>query len=253
MTTFTLAAVLLLFSLAPAVGTAAATPPLLDSDEIVSELLLHNAQRQLFLNGYEGMRLYALENERMHKHAEMLVRVTCNADGSKQFQVVAQEGWKAANKHVLIKMLASEEETSRPEERVKTQLNTQNYTFRGAGTEQLNGRLTYVLEVLPKRHEKYLFKGRIWVDADDFAVIRAEGEPAKRPSFWTRSIHFVQTYEKNGSYWFPTLTQSRTQAFIFGATDVSIQYFAYRPKTASIEPSTASVGKKVSEAVKPSN
>lgn len=235
-----LAAFSLLISLAPAAGTSG-TARSLDSDEIVSKLLLHNAQRQSLFNGYEGMRLYVLENGRMHKHAEMLVRVICGADGSKQFQVVEQKGWKAANKHVLLRMLTSEEETSRPQERAKSQLTPQNYAFHMVGTEELAGRLSYVLEVLPKRHEKYLFKGRIWVDADDFAVIRAEGEPAKRPSFWTRSIHFVQTYKKDGPYWFPALTQSQTEAFIFGATDVSIRHFAYKPRTSPIELSNASL------------
>ena len=236
----TLAAFSLLISLAPAAGTSG-TARSLDSDEIVSKLLLHNAQRQVFFNGYEGMRLYVLKNSRMHKHAEMLVRVICGADGSKQFQVVAQNGWKAANKHVLLRMLTSEEKTSRPQERGKTRLSPQNYAFHVVGIAELGGRLTYVLEVLPKRREKYLFKGRIWVDADDFAVIRVEGEPAKKPSFWTRSIHFVQTYEKDGSYWFPALTQSHTEAFIFGATDVSIRYFAYKPRTSPIVLSNASL------------
>lgn len=241
MKTLTLVAVFFLLSLSPALA-ATDTTPSPDSDEIISKLMLHNAQRELLLKGYDGMRLYVLENQRMHKRAEMLVRVMCGADGSKQFQVISEGGWKAADKHVLLKMLTSEEETSLPEQRGKTQLNTENYSFRVVGTEHFNDRLTYVLEVLPKRREKYLFKGRIWVDADDFAVARVEGEPAKNPSFWTRSIHFVQTYEKDGLYWFPAHTQSLTEAFIFGATDVTIQYFDYKPKITSIAPSTAPLG-----------
>jgi hypothetical protein len=144
---------------------------------------------------------------------------------------VSEDGWKAAHKHVLRKMLESESETSRPEARVKSRINPENYDFNMAGTEVIGGRTAYVLEVSPKRKDKYLFHGRIWVDAEDYALVRAEGSPAKNPSFWTKSTHFVQIYEKSGPLWFPRSTQSVTDAHIFGTTDVNIEYFDYAPKT----------------------
>ena len=87
-----------------------------------------------------------------------------------------------------------------------------------------------VLEIKPKRKEKYLFQGRIWIDAEDYALVRAEGSPAKNPSFWTKATHFVQIYQKKGTLWFPLSTRSVTEARIFGRTDVNIQYFDYAPK-----------------------
>jgi len=62
-------------------------------------------------------------------------------------------------------------------------------------TAEIEGRLTYVIGVIPKRREKYLIEGRIWVDATDYALVRAEGKPARSPSFWTHSVHFVQQYQ----------------------------------------------------------
>ena len=128
-------------------------------------------------------------------------------------------------------MLESESETSHPEARAKARINPENYDFKMAGTDVIDGRTAYVLEVSPKRKEKYLFRGRIWVDAEDYALARAEGQPAKNPSFWTKSTHFVQIYQKNGPLWFPRSTQSVTEAHIFGTTDVNIEYFDYAPKT----------------------
>ena len=86
-----------------------------------------------------------------------------------------------------------------------------------------------MIDVFPRRSDKYLFRGRIWVDAVDFAIARAEGQPAKNPSFWTRNVHFVQQYRKNGAFWFPVETTSFTEAIIFDGTDVSIRYFDYSP------------------------
>jgi MucB/RseB N-terminal domain len=224
--------------LIPASLVAADDSPLLPTaDEIVTRMGSRDLQRQLSIDGYAGMRRYVLENEHLHKRAEMLVQVQGDRDGTKHFEVVSEEGWKAAHKHVLRKMLESESETSRPEMRAKTRLNPDNYDFEVVGAELVAGRPAFVLEIKPKRKEKYLFRGRIWVDSEDYALVRAEGNPAKNPSFWTKSTHFIQRYQKSGPLWFPLSTQSVTEAHFFGTTDVSIEYFGYAPK-ASHPPDT---------------
>src|SRR3984957_5521019 len=202
------------------------------AEEIVTRMTAHDLARQGSIEGYAGMRRYVLESQKFHKRAEMLVQVQGDPDGTKHFEVVSEEGWKAAHKHVLRKMLESESETSRPEMRASTKLNLENYDFDVIGSEMVADRPAYVLETHPKRKDKYLFRGRIWVDAEDYALVRAEGSPAKNPSFWTKSTHFVQIYQKNGPLWFPRSTQSVTEAHIFGTTDVNIEYFDYAPKTA---------------------
>jgi negative regulator of sigma E activity len=204
------------------------------AEEIVARMAARDLQRQLLTEGYAGKRKYILDNVKLHKHAEMIVRVNGAADGTKHFEVVSEEGWEAAHKYVLRKMLESESETSRPEMRASTKLNLENYDFEVIGTEMVADRPAYVLETRPKRKEKYLFRGRIWVDAADYALVRAEGSPAKNPSFWTKSTHFVQIYQKNNSLWFPRSTQSVTEAHIFGTTDVNIEYFDYAPKTTHV-------------------
>ncbi len=61
-----------------------------------------------------------------------------------------------------------------------------------AGTDEVRGRLAYVISITPKTSNKYLSRGKIWVDADEYAIVRIEGEPAKNPSFWFKSVRFVQ-------------------------------------------------------------
>jgi hypothetical protein len=225
---FLLAALLLL---PPPISAADESPSLPTATEIIARMGSRDLQRQVSIEGYAGMRRYVLDNQHLHKRAEMLVQVQGDPDGTKHFEVVSEDGWKAAHKHVLRKMLQSESETSRPEMRANTRLNLENYDFEVIGTEMVADRTAYVLETHPKRKEKYLFRGRIWVDAEDYALVRAEGSPAKNPSFWTKSTHFVQIYQKNGPLWFPRSTQSVTEAHIFGTTDVNIEYFDYAPKT----------------------
>jgi hypothetical protein len=102
------------------------------------------------------------------------------------------------------------------------------------GMEELDGRSAYAIDVSPKRKEKCLFRGRIWVDAEDYALVQADGNPAKNPSFWTKSVHFTHTYQKSGTFWFPSTTNSLTEARIFGATALKIEYFGYKPGASAL-------------------
>lgn len=206
------------------------TPPV---SEVVERMVRRDAQRQLLTQGYAGMRRYVLENDGMQKRAEMVVRVTGDSDGTKHFEIVSEQGWKAAQNHVLHKMLEFESETSSPEARAKTRLCPDNYEFQMAGTEMVDDQLTYAIDVTPKRHDKYLFTGRIWVDAKEYALVRADGNPAKNPSFWTKRVHFVHTYQKDGQFWFPRSTESITDARIFGRTNLTIDYFDYKPNSSN--------------------
>jgi len=224
---FLLAVVLLL--LPAAALSAAQDTSLPTASEVVERMVQRDAQRQALTQGYAGKRRYVLENDGMHKHAEMLVRVNGDSDGTKHFEILSEQGWKAAQKHVLRKMLESESQTSSPETRAKTRLCSENYEFKMAGQENVAARSAYAIDVNPKRKDKLLFEGRIWVDTEDYALVRAAGNPAKNPSFWTKHIHFVHTYEKQGGFWFPLSTESVTDAHIFGRTDLTIEYFDYKP------------------------
>jgi len=222
-----IAAILISASL-PMLGQAPAATSL-SADQVMAKVFERDTQREALGDGYSGSREYVLYNHRMNKRAEMVATVVCDADGTKHFQVVSEDGWKAANKHVLRKMLDSESETSQPDTRPKTRMVPANYEFHLIGSEAVQGRPAYLIDAVPRRSDKYLFRGRVWVDAEDFAVARVEGQPAKNPSFWTRSVHFVQQYRKSGAFWYPVETTSFTEAMIFDGTDVSIRYIDYRP------------------------
>jgi len=228
-TQFIFAAFFLVFT-ASALNAADGNP-LRSADDVVATMQQRDAQRRALLDGYRGMRQYILENTRMQKHAKMLVRVQSDVDGTKHFEVVNEDGWKAAHKHVFRKMLDSEAETSHPQLSPKTRMASDNYEFHMVGIEPIGGRSAYAIDITPKRHEERLFQGRIWVDTEDYALVRAEGKPAKTPSFWVRSVHFVHTYQKAGSFWFPVATESVSEVRIFGATKVTINYFDYTPKS----------------------
>jgi hypothetical protein len=99
--------------------------------------------------------------------------------------------------------------------------------LRLVGTEASDGRSSYVLVISLMTKNMFLIRGRIWVDAEDFAIARIEGQPAKNPSFWITSVQVLHRYERVGTFWLPVTNVSRAKARMFGATDVAIEYFDY--------------------------
>src|ERR1700722_12441963 len=176
-----LISLLLFCTLAVAAGDL--VPRLATADDVVAKMMERDHDRQVELGGYRADRRYSLRNERYHKHAEMVVRMKCLKDGSKLFDILSSEGSAGIRKHVFPHLLSAEAEASQPDLRERSRITPANYSFKMEGTDHLNGRLAYVIVIAPKTANKYLVDGRIWVDANEYAIVRLEGQPAKNPSF----------------------------------------------------------------------
>ena len=133
-------ALCLIYASVAAAADDPATQSLPAAEEVVSRMAASDLHRQSSIDGYAGMRRYVLENRKLRKRAEMLVKVKGDADGTKHFEIVSEDGWKSANSHVLRKMLESESETSRPQVRATSKLNFTNYEFEILRVEVLAGR-----------------------------------------------------------------------------------------------------------------
>ena len=208
-----------------AIAAAQAGDPLPSAEDVVAKMMQFDAQRQSQLNGYTAVRHYVAVNK--SRRAEMLVRVDCASDGAKQFTVLSEEGSGSIRKHVFHKLLSEETEASRRGTRNSTRLIPANYDFQFVGQEKLETGPAYVLQVSPKTANKYLVDGKIWVDANDYSIVRIEGQPARNPSFWVRSVHFVHTYEKVGPFWFASATHTKSEIRIFGSSELTIENSDY--------------------------
>src|ERR1051325_7168964 len=149
-------------------AAAAFAQPLPSADEIVARMIDRDAQRQVASRGYTAVRRYTLENAKHRKHAEMLVRVDCLENGAKEFRTISDAGWGMARNHVFPKLLESEKEASHPAERERSRITPQNYTFQLVGQVTVDQRPAYQIAITPKTQNKYLVRGEIWVDADEY-------------------------------------------------------------------------------------
>lgn len=210
-------------------GTTAAYIPALSVTAIVEKIMIASARRSAELRALEGKRWYHLEYHGLFggKEAAMEVLATYNAPDQHQFTVISQSGSKLLLNRVLLKLLDSEKDAFK--DRKQVELSPQNYKFTLVDTEKIpDGNTCYVLAVKPRKENKFLYAGKIWVDAGDFAVVRMEGEPAKSPSFWIRDTEIDSKWEKIGGFWLIAQNHSVSHIRLGGAATLTIDYGDYQ-------------------------
>jgi len=202
----------------------------LSTDVIVQKLMAANAQRSQMLRGYRGKRVYHLEYHGLFgsHEAGMQVEAIYTAPDRKEFKVLFETGSKLLTNRVLLKLLSSEQEAQEEKNRRELEISPKNYDFTLAGTEHTPSGDFYVLEATPKGKSKYLYRGKLWVDAKDFAVARMQGEPAKNPSLWVSHTQIEYRWAKIGGFWLPAHNESETQVRMGGKAVLTIDYTDYQ-------------------------
>lgn len=212
----------------PAVAQSAGVPPLTAAG-IAQRMTTSNRERENRLRGFHGCRKYTLQYTGfpVSKSAAIVVAVEYDADSGKRFSIVSEEGSHMIVTRVFKKLLEGEQEASHAESRRQVAVTLENYSFQLEGTEILNQRPQYVLQVTPRTESKFLYRGRIWVDAADFALSRISAEPAKNPSFWISHTSIAHRYEKHGEYWLPAQNVSTSNVRLGGKAQLTIDYYGY--------------------------
>jgi hypothetical protein len=203
----------------------------LSEAEVVGRLAAHDAERTRELVSFQGSRQYNLKYSGLPypQSAEMHIKVSYAAPGTKQFTIVSESGSKLILDKVLHRLLASEKEAASDQaNRDTVALNVHNYTFSLLGCEAANGHQQYVMHAEPLRADKYLYRGTVWIDSHDFAVTHIEAEPAKNPSFWTKRTQIIHRYEKVGPFYLPQFNQSVTDVRLGGTAVLTIRYQDYK-------------------------
>jgi len=233
---------------------AAHSQAVLPVEQIVDRMQQHDTNQSRELKHYEAVRHYQVQYKGFGTHlaATMDVNLSYDSATGKSFRIVSQSGSKLLCDKVLKRAVQSEEEASK--DRSSTALNPTNYRFELAGTDSVNGRPAYILKVDPVRKSKFLYRGRVFVDAGDFAVTRIEVEPAQNPSFWITSSHIENTNLKTDGVWLPEKNRSESKIRVGGTAVLTIDYGTYhvtlqgQPQVAGSEAAGHGAGRTTSSA-----
>jgi len=220
---------------APLDPPSASPVPLLSADEIVGRMVEKNLERARALGAYQGTRLYRLEYRGFpgFRSAEMIVEVKYRAPGTKNFNIRSEKGSRLILDRIFKRVLETEKEALSEKNQSRVALNQENYRFSLAGYESTPAGPFYILSVEPRTNDKLLYRGRIWVDTEDFGVARIEVTPAKNPSFWTKETRIEQVYSKVGDFWLPRFNRSSSDIRLGGHASFTIDYQDYQITNAS--------------------
>jgi hypothetical protein len=212
------------------------TAPSLTSDQIVERMVERNAERAKQLRSYTDERHYTVTYHGIPRSvtAAMVVEATYEAPSTKKFRILSSTGPKLLINQVLKRLLESEEDAAKHPDR--TALTSANYSFTLLGTGEVRGRHCYVFHVDPKHDNKFLYRGKVYVDAEDFAVTQIAAEPAKNPSFWIRKTRIDHVYKKAGQFWLPERNRSESKLRLGGTAILTIDYGEYRVQAAAAKP-----------------
>ena len=199
----------------------------LTGDEIVARVIEHNRLRNEHLQSYSAVRKYEILNPDGRVSAETVVRVNYRAPGRKNFQKVSEEGSWVVRHLVFDRLLQSEEETSSGQERRESAISDKNYRFTIVGEANLGPNRCFVVEAKPKRMDKYLFEGELWIDAQDFGITKISGHPATKLSFWINRADFVRQFQKIDGFWLPHLDETIVELKIYGTRVFRIEHQQY--------------------------
>lgn len=207
----------------------------LNAGQVVENLVRMNLQRALALQTYDSTRIYRLEYKGFPggRQAEMVVNMKYRAPGTKEFEIVSQTGSKILIDRVFKKLMEGEKDAFEGENQKRIAMNQENYEFALVAYEPGPRGGSYVLSVMPRTKNKYLFQGKIWVDEEQFAIVRMEGEPAKNPSFWITGTQIETLYINVNDFWLPAHNHSVTSVRLGGHADFTIEYKDYRITGAS--------------------
>ena len=196
-------------------------------EQIFAELITRNELRNTALRSYTVERSYAVTDPKGKIHAQKSVRLDYRAPDTKSFVTISEKGSALVRRLVLNRLMDSEVEAAAGKSHRDSSISPANYSFALLGEQDLGPNHCFVVQATPTRPDKYLFEGRVWIDAQDYAVVQIVGHPAKKLSVWVDKADFVRRYQKIGEFWLPLRDETSVHIRFYGRKILTIDHERY--------------------------
>jgi hypothetical protein len=202
-------------------------PPDINEALLFTELMAHNQLRNTALLAYTEDRTYAVTDLTGRVRAQESGQMEYRAPDKKTFAATSESGSMIVRRLALNPLIASEITAASAKQHRDSAITPANYTLELLGQQQVGPYRCIVARATPKRPDKYLFEGKIWIDAHDFAVVRIEGHPAQKLSFWIERVNFVREYQKIDGFWLSQKDETFVQVRMYGQKILTIDHRNY--------------------------
>ena len=194
-------------------------------ETIIARMAQARVENRARFRPYIVTREYKLfGKERQNTKSQVTAEVAFVPPDSKKYAIQQSNGTRLGER-IVRRMLESEAEIAK--DYSSNDISPGNYDLRFIREENVGSQRCYVLELLPKRKDKNLVRGNIWVDARTYLLHRTEGQPAKRPSWWLRDVHMVFLYGDVEGMWLQTVSEATATVRILGQHTIVSQDVKY--------------------------
>lgn len=202
-------------------------PSDIDETRLFAELLAHNQLRNAALIGYKEQRIYQVTDMSGKVRAEESGEMEYRAPDRKMFATTSESGSGLVRRLALNPLIASEIDAASEKQHHDSAITPANYTLELLGEQQVGPYRCYLALARPKRPDKYLFEGKVWIDTEDYAVVRIMGHPAKKLSFWIEQADFVREYQKIDGFWLSKKDETFVKVRMYGQKVLTISHQNY--------------------------
>jgi hypothetical protein len=200
---------------------ASSLPP---AETIIANMVAQGKWNDKAVRSFDELRLFRASNQRFKQEATREVRTTFRAPDSYASVVVKEEGSHVIRQRVFDPILETEKEAQPKKDKTSYDILPANYDFRMLGVDSCGERKCYRVAISPRRKDKFLLEGFIWIDAEDYGIAKVQGTPSKKLSFWTLKTEVTRTYTRVGNVWLTNRIESVSDIFIAGNSSLSIEY-----------------------------
>ena len=144
-----------------------------------------------------------------------------SVEGAFSYQVTAEGGSSLVRSKVLRAVLEGEREVIAQGEAARASLALANYAFQPNGVDD-DGLANILLS--PKRKERALLLGTMFLHPDEGDLVRLQGRLAKNPSFWVTNVEIVRSYKRIEGVVMPVTLESTAHVRIFGPSSLRMTY-----------------------------
>ena len=162
-----------------------------------------------------------IEAESGHRAAWLEAVTEYSPESGFRYQVTGEGGSDSIRSKVLKAVLEGEQEVIARGEAGRSSLGRANYSFQSAGIDAAG--LANVI-VSPRRNERTLVVGKMFLRPEDGLLVRLQGRLAKSPSFWIKDVEIVRSYDRIAGAVVPVALESRAQVRFLGLATLRMTY-----------------------------
>jgi hypothetical protein len=199
----------------------------INGSQLLAELALHDQIRNSALIAYTELRTYQVTDAEGKVRAQESGQMEYRAPGKMTFVKSSEAGSGMVRRLAFNPLIASEIEAASGKQLEESAITPANYTFEILGEEYVGPNRCFVAWASPKRPDKFLFEGKVWIDAEEFAIVRVAGHPARKLSFWIDQVNFVREFERIDGFWLPRKDETFVQVKLYGQKVLTIEHQYY--------------------------